>query len=218
MNCQNSIELLALYADNSLEGQDKADVEKHLAACPVCTAELAGLKKSLELLRALPEPLPPENLHRHIMKGIDGVRKRNKGYAQELKGVLFKIKYLAAAVFLLFFISGNALIIARGNLLPQAGSFIAMEMDSSTLEESTNDDGAAPAPVVDNGQVKRNKANDSGEADPADVDLGEADPAAAGSRSFFKAHNLLIFNLTLVSFSVLLYLIYRKYFPGKIRD
>ncbi|HHX77822.1 MAG TPA: hypothetical protein GX697_05695 [Firmicutes bacterium] len=216
MNCQSSKELLALYADNSLEGLDKADMEKHLAVCPACAAELAGLKESLELLRTLPEPLPPENLHQHIMEGVRGVRKRHKSNAQAARNIFFKVKYLVAAVFLLFSLGGNALIIARGNLLPQAVSLKGMEFDGAILEESAMDEGAAP--VVDNGLVKRNNANDSGETDPADVDSGETDPAVAGSRSSFRARNLLIFNLTLVSLGVLLYLIYRKYFPGEIRD
>lgn len=216
MNCQSSKELLALYADNSLEGLDKADMEKHLAVCPACAAELAGLRESLELLRTLPEPLPPENLHQHIMEGVNGVRKRHKSNAQAARTIFFKIKYVVAAVFLLFSLSGNVLIIARGNLLPQAVSLKGMEFDGAILEESAKDDRVAP--VDDNSLVKRNETNVSGEADPADVVSGEADPAPAGSRSSFRARNLLRFNLTLVSFSVLLYLIYRKYFLGENRD
>ncbi|HEU0027098.1 MAG TPA: zf-HC2 domain-containing protein [Ktedonobacterales bacterium] len=54
-------EALSAYLDDALEGAERDALERHLATCAACRAELAGLRRVGALLRALPEPTLPRS-------------------------------------------------------------------------------------------------------------------------------------------------------------
>jgi anti-sigma factor RsiW len=63
-NCRRICDLLAQYADATLSETDRADVERHLAACPPCRTVAGQECGARQLLRACAarlksEPLPP---------------------------------------------------------------------------------------------------------------------------------------------------------------
>ena len=47
-------ELLSAYIDGQVSAGERALVERHLAACPACTRELAALRLTVRMLRQLP--------------------------------------------------------------------------------------------------------------------------------------------------------------------
>ena len=54
-------EALSAYLDDALDGAERDALERHLATCAACRAELAGLRRVGALLRALPEPALPRS-------------------------------------------------------------------------------------------------------------------------------------------------------------
>lgn len=54
-------EALSAYLDGALDGAERETLERHLATCDACRAELAGLRRVGALLRALPEPTLPHS-------------------------------------------------------------------------------------------------------------------------------------------------------------
>jgi anti-sigma factor RsiW len=54
-------EALSAYLDDALDGAERDALERHLATCAACRAELAGLRRVGALLRALPEPELPRS-------------------------------------------------------------------------------------------------------------------------------------------------------------
>ena len=55
-------ELLALAASDMLDAGEQQRVERHLAACAACAAELEGWRALTARLRRLPTPQPPAGL------------------------------------------------------------------------------------------------------------------------------------------------------------
>ena len=54
-------ERLSAYLDGELAPDDAAALERHLATCPECRDDLAGLREVRALLRALPSPALPRS-------------------------------------------------------------------------------------------------------------------------------------------------------------
>jgi anti-sigma-K factor RskA len=62
---------LALYALNVLEGDDRAALEKHLAACPDCRRELEQLRGDGALLAlSTTGPKPPQRARQRLLEAI----------------------------------------------------------------------------------------------------------------------------------------------------
>lgn len=69
--CRNIEPLLAAYALDSLEGEEKAQVEAHLPACPDCRALLADYRSVADgLLMAVPGSAPPTRLRQALVERI----------------------------------------------------------------------------------------------------------------------------------------------------
>ena len=59
--CCDLVRLLADYLEGQLPGPTHAELERHLARCPRCVAQLRSYQSTLSLLRSLREDdLPPE--------------------------------------------------------------------------------------------------------------------------------------------------------------
>lgn len=59
--CTDLVGLLADFVEGQLSPQVHADLERHLAACPRCVAQLRTYQSTVSLLRSIrEEDLPPE--------------------------------------------------------------------------------------------------------------------------------------------------------------
>ncbi len=59
--CREAVELVTDYLEGALTGRDRARLELHLADCPHCSAYLAQMRRTLDLLgRIEPEALDPQ--------------------------------------------------------------------------------------------------------------------------------------------------------------
>lgn len=54
-------EALSAYLDDALDSAEREALERHLATCDACQAELADLRRVREMLRALPAPTVPRS-------------------------------------------------------------------------------------------------------------------------------------------------------------
>ena len=60
-NWEQQREQLSALLDNQLDAQERAALEAHLRDCAECQAELASLRQTRAVLRALPQPALPRN-------------------------------------------------------------------------------------------------------------------------------------------------------------
>jgi anti-sigma factor RsiW len=59
--CSDLIALLSDYVDDRLSPETRADLDRHLAACPECVAFVQTFRSTISLLQSLTEQdLPPE--------------------------------------------------------------------------------------------------------------------------------------------------------------
>ncbi len=70
MDHKRILGMLAAYCGEDLSVTDKQDVERHLADCPQCRAELELQQRTMQLLRSQPEVEPPPWLTSKIMAAI----------------------------------------------------------------------------------------------------------------------------------------------------
>src|ERR1700680_2104280 len=71
MSHEESIEFLATYALDAVEGEEREAVEEHLAECPRCRAELDAFREVTTALGNSVEPLP-EGLWTSIASRLPG--------------------------------------------------------------------------------------------------------------------------------------------------
>lgn len=82
--CSYIEEKLSAYMDGELAAEDAGRVERHLAECGHCSALLADLKRTKELVGGLEEVEPPPWLTRKIMAGVRSEARDRKGLFQRL--------------------------------------------------------------------------------------------------------------------------------------
>jgi anti-sigma factor RsiW len=76
MNCRQVVELMTDYLDGTLSAADRAQFEKHIAGCDGCTAYLAQLRATREVVgRLAGEPIPTA-LEDELVKAFKGWRSR----------------------------------------------------------------------------------------------------------------------------------------------
>jgi RNA polymerase sigma-70 factor (ECF subfamily) len=65
--CRELVERLSEYLDGELDPGMCAEVEEHLGGCPPCEAFLESLRRTVALLRRMPDPPMPEEVRRHLV-------------------------------------------------------------------------------------------------------------------------------------------------------
>ena len=70
MNHSEASALLADYMEGDLPLAHRARFDAHLDECAECVAELEALRGTVDLLRGLPDPAPPPDLTRSVMRPI----------------------------------------------------------------------------------------------------------------------------------------------------
>lgn len=66
--------LVGAYAVDALDDLERVAFERHLAECPACQQEVAGLQEAAGLLGALASTAPPASLRDSVLAGIATVR------------------------------------------------------------------------------------------------------------------------------------------------
>lgn len=79
MKCGKVGKNLSAYADGELKSKLRQRVERHLALCEKCAAELAGLKELTEAARATLRKMvsakaPPHDLRERVMQAVQPIR------------------------------------------------------------------------------------------------------------------------------------------------
>jgi predicted anti-sigma-YlaC factor YlaD len=193
MKCEDMQELLALYADGSLDREEVNGVKEHLAACAFCSGELAALQDTLLLVRDTGAPPMPPELHRHIMQGVRREKKRARGNVFWLR--FSRPLATAAAVLLIFFAGGNFYL---------ANQYLSMsrmpQSDDMLLENQPESDVAA----LD----ERSKEGDG--ILPADDGNGSSVALPVGT-----VNNFLYFNGSLIMLGGGLWYYYRRFSRGE---
>jgi len=60
MTCRQVVELMTDYLEGALSPEERSRFEEHIAGCDGCTAYLAQLRRTKEILgRSAAEPVPP---------------------------------------------------------------------------------------------------------------------------------------------------------------
>jgi anti-sigma factor RsiW len=80
MNCREFTEFLHEYLFCNLPGEERADLDKHLADCPWCVAYLDSYQKTIQLEQAAysaPEDaLPPGDAPEELIQAVLRARSR----------------------------------------------------------------------------------------------------------------------------------------------
>ncbi len=66
--------LVGAYAVDAVDEQERAAFERHLAECPECQAEVAGMCEAATSLSALVATTPPPSLRDSVLSGIRTIR------------------------------------------------------------------------------------------------------------------------------------------------
>ncbi|MFO7897463.1 MAG: zf-HC2 domain-containing protein [Planctomycetota bacterium] len=88
MTCAEIRHLLDEYVDGELSAEREAAVDRHLAECPTCRAELEAVERTAELVRSLPrEPAPPGLAEAVAARVRRSARRRRRAAALRWIGV-----------------------------------------------------------------------------------------------------------------------------------
>jgi len=142
-------ELLSAYLDGELSQEERTRVESHLEHCAECQQELAGFRRTIRLVRSLPQLELPEDYHadlrRRLLVDSMGEEQRERGSGRSrglLSGLLARVGTmrraswagLAAAALVIVVVvatAGSGLFGPASNLLQFGG--VATE-DSAPME------------------------------------------------------------------------------------
>lgn len=73
MQCRNICEMLSPYIDGMLESSQVVQVEEHIAGCASCRLEYEKLRAAVEMVRGLPEVLPPAEFHDNLRQKLQSL-------------------------------------------------------------------------------------------------------------------------------------------------
>ncbi|MCX7803710.1 MAG: DUF4349 domain-containing protein, partial [Planctomycetota bacterium] len=107
MNCGIAREWIDEAADGTLDPRREAELAAHLAACQACRVGLEALRRTRELLAAVPKDGPSEETLRRIWAEIEariGRKEKNMGAAAIVRRRWFQGHYAAAAAAVLLLI------------------------------------------------------------------------------------------------------------------
>ena len=104
MNCDKTRELMILYMDNELEGEELKSFEEHLKSCESCRLELEEITRVIELCAEIPEEDLPETFKEQLHKKlVDASRQESgKNKVMFLRNRYLKAITTVAAIFLVF--------------------------------------------------------------------------------------------------------------------
>jgi Putative zinc-finger len=140
-------ELLAEYVDGSLEADDRARVEAHLASCSLCSEEVAVAGEVRTALTALPEVPVPFGTEQRVLRHVQRGRRWSSPFAWKAAG----LAAAAAAVVGVIVYLGN---LPSSEEPPSGGS-------ERALEPATDEGGAPTLPESAEGELSMATAADA---------------------------------------------------------
>ena len=126
MQCQFAQELFSDHLSDTLDRAQKVSLDNHLAVCPGCREQVAGLRDVWASLETLPVVEPPKFFHENIMDriAIEAAKEQEAKQTQKSAGFdwrsLFRARSLAMgmAAVVLFLGLAEAVQTQRGSLGP----------------------------------------------------------------------------------------------------
>src|SRR5690348_10191040 len=80
-------ERLSAYLDGELSASERAALDAHLPGCAQCQRELAALRQTRALLRALPAPALPRDFRLPAQLAVAPVRRRPPAWARPAQAI-----------------------------------------------------------------------------------------------------------------------------------
>src|SRR5512135_2885114 len=116
---------LSDYLDGELSDAERRALERHLGACPACTAALAGLVQVIERARALPDHPPAADLWSGVVARIAEAPSPAERRTVRGRRWAFSLPQLAAAALAVAFASGGAAWLLARYTTPAAAPAVA---------------------------------------------------------------------------------------------
>lgn len=91
--------MMDVYAEGRLADFEARRLERHIASCPACAAELAARRRLYAELHSIPTPPPPKALKAMIQAAAEAAKRLNNGYAEDA-GDCPRLLYESAAAVL----------------------------------------------------------------------------------------------------------------------
>ena len=108
MNCEAVKELLWAYLEKETTAEEAEEIEKHLAVCAECRAELEAQKVIMETLASLPDEELPEGYHKELMQKLRAEAAPNVvPFPQKKKQPMWKQMSMIAAAVLVVVAAGG---------------------------------------------------------------------------------------------------------------
>jgi hypothetical protein len=101
MNCEEVQKYLADLLDESLDGERSQKVSDHLAACPLCSEEMASLAECRRLVSGLPPVEPPLGFSNRVMAHVRDAARKQSLWKRLFSPLGTKIPLQATAVVLI---------------------------------------------------------------------------------------------------------------------
>ena len=76
ITCQQLIDFLMSYLDNELPLEQRAEFDRHMAACPSCVDYLNTYEKTVSLAKACANDSVPEEVPESLVQAILEARKK----------------------------------------------------------------------------------------------------------------------------------------------
>jgi hypothetical protein len=172
MTCIETRDLFSALADDALTPNERAALDAHLAGCAECRRELAGLLRTVKLVRAMdPGQAPPGFVDRVLAAAQPAPSQRRATRDRRLRP--WPMLPLSAAALLL--IGGLAVLLFRGSPEQQR----AAQSQPETPSAPSSDVAApriAPPPAI---EPPKNRAESKNSGEPARSETNGADRAAA---------------------------------------
>jgi anti-sigma factor RsiW len=152
--CRRTVERLAPWADESLPASERAEVDRHLSACPPCRVAADSERAGRQILRAcaerLREPLPPGLRTRCEALAREQARQARRGWLRTLAPVAI------VAILLVFTASTLFSLATRRSDALLAAQLTADHVKCFTMFDSPD------APSLDAGIAERQLAESYG--------------------------------------------------------
>jgi hypothetical protein len=101
MNCEEVQKCLCDLLDESLDGERSQKVSDHLAACPLCSEEMASLAECRRLVSGLPPVEPPLGFSSRVMAHVRNAARKQSLWERLFSPLGTKIPLQATAVILI---------------------------------------------------------------------------------------------------------------------
>ncbi|HLV78824.1 MAG TPA: zf-HC2 domain-containing protein [Chthonomonadaceae bacterium] len=144
MQCAHAQELFSDYLSGEMDRPMAVSIENHLAACPACREEVAGLRRVWAALEQVPVVSPPPGFHNDLMRRLEAASApavtaaRPRQSVRDTWRALFRPRQLAfAATVLIILLAGAEVFQARRAELGPIGWLLQSLRPAHTAQHMT---------------------------------------------------------------------------------